>query len=381
MAAMVEAAYNEEMHFNNNSYAENIWTSTSTITSTKEEKQPTLTTEQLQELITQFQFLLVRNTNDDTVREQLDIILYQLTANQMTKEKKELLVIMYKLIGKTRDIHNGKGEYHLTNMMIIEWLQYYPNLARYAVKTIVSQVENHKSFGSWKDIKYLCLYIKNQTYYREHHPLIRYCIELINMQLRLDDGIIQASEVGQNPTISLAAKWAARESSGKFGWLNRPLAEDYFQEFMVTAKTPEKQRKASIKCQTHYRKLLSKLNKHLDTIQIKQCAQKWATIDHSKTTSITLKNQAKVLLNLTKNGEQRSEDPDRVACAENFQAFVEGQKKDKKDLSSVNSQRTNVFSDKGIDAVKECTPWLLFISSLNKPEYKCLEDTIRRELV
>jgi uncharacterized protein with von Willebrand factor type A (vWA) domain len=367
MAAIIEAmenkvARNEERQFGENGHAEYTWssvanvsvanisvacTSTSVANVSAAPKQPSITIEQLQELITQFQFQLVRKGDINTMKTQLNTILTQLTANQMTQEKKELLVIMYKLIGQTRDIHNGKGEYNLANMMILEWFNYYPSLARYAVKTFVetNQDEKHKAFGSWKDIKYLCLYIKNKSSTActvleeaqghtdtQTHPLIQYCTELINKQLKLDDSIIQVSEVRENSTISLAAKWTARQTSGKFGWLNKPLAEDYFKEYMLTAKSQEQQKRASMKCQTHYRKLLSKLNKHLDTIQIKQCAQTWTTIDHAKTTSITLKNQTKALLNITKKGEQRSEDPDRVACAEKFKAFVESQKKEGKEM-------------------------------------------------
>jgi hypothetical protein len=49
-------------------------------------------------------------------------------------------------------------------------------------------------------------------------------------------------------------------------------------------------------------------------------------------------------------------------------------------MSGFNSQLLNEFCDKGIDALREYTPWLIFVSSLNKPEYQCLEDAIRREL-
>jgi hypothetical protein len=330
----------EKKQIGENGHAEYAWASTSTSTSTSTSVSTTnvstnnvMTADQIKELITQFQFQLVRNANIDTMRKQLNTILTQLTDNELTQEKKELLVIMYKLIGQTRDLNNGKGEYNLANMMILEWFQYYPQLAKFALSTFVETIQDqkHKAFGSWKDIKYLCLYIKNAST-STNHPLIQYSIELMNKQLKLDETILRNSEAGQTPILSLAAKWAARESSGKFGWLNKPLAEDYFKEFMDTAKTPEQQKRASAKCQTYYRKLLVKLNKYLDTIQIKQCTQRWAEIDHAKTTSITLKNQTKALLNLKKNGEERSHDPDRIECAANFRAFIETQKKEGKEL-------------------------------------------------
>ena len=343
-----------------NGVAEYAWISVSESVSksVSESVSNTMTTDQVKELITQFQFQLVRNANIDMMQTQLNTILHFCTfktppsvavmsergdadcavekckgITQLTQEKKELLVIMYKLIGQTRDINHGRGEYNLANMMILEWFNYFPELAKFAVKTFVETIQDqkHKAFGSWKDIKYLCLYIKNQCH-STNHPLIQYGIELINQQLKLDETILQNSEIGQTPILTLAAKWVARESSGKFGWLNRPSAEHYFQEYMGTAKTPEQQKNASNKCQTHYRKLLVKLNKYLDTIQIKQCAKTWSMIDHAKTTSITLKNQTKALLNVTKNGEQRSKDPDRIECAENLRAYVKSQNKEGKEM-------------------------------------------------
>jgi hypothetical protein len=67
-----------------------------------------------------------------------------------------------------------------------------------------------------------------------------------------------------------------------------------------------------------FRKICSGLNRELDTVQIKQCGKVWASIDHSRTTSMTNSRQKKAFLNVTKAGKQRSEEDDRVVCAENY---------------------------------------------------------------
>jgi len=147
------------------------------------------------------------------------------------------------------------------------------------------------------------------------HPLIQYAIQLVNDQLKLD-----AAPDAKN--ISLLAKWAPREKSS-FGWLYESLACDYFREILETATTDERQRRAVLKCKTQYRKLLSSLNKKIDTTQVKQCGKKWSEIDFAKVTSITIAKQKKAFLNKKKDESVRfPDDQDRVECSEHFQARI-----------------------------------------------------------
>ena len=123
--------------------------------------------------------------------------------------------------------------------------------------------------------------------------------------------------------ISLVAKWAPREKS-QFSWLYNALATNYFSDFLTTAKTDEQQRKAILKCKTEYRKLLSSLNKHIDTLQIKQCGKEWSAIEFNKVTSISLNKQKKAFLNIKKNGDVRCPDSsDRITCAANFTSHIQ----------------------------------------------------------
>jgi len=122
--------------------------------------------------------------------------------------------------------------------------------------------------------------------------------------------------------ISLLARWTPREKSS-FGWLYESFATDYFSQYMDTANTHARYIKATLKCKTEYRKVLSSLNKQLDTLQIKQCGKKWSKIDFNRVTSISNTKQKKAFLNIKKNGEIRHpEDEDRIICAENFRARI-----------------------------------------------------------
>jgi hypothetical protein len=158
--------------------------------------------------------------------------------------------------------------------------------------------------------------VKNQTH-DENHPLIQQAISIVNAQLRKDMDYLVYEDV------SLAAKWVAREGSS-FYWLFTPLATDYFSEYMITAKTASSHANATLKCKTQYRKMLSKLNKIIDTIQIKQCDKKWADIRFTTVTSITLAKQNKAFMNIKQNGAVRHADsPDRIECANNFKSHIQ----------------------------------------------------------
>lgn len=325
-----------------------------------------------QELIVQFNFQCVRT--DKTKIASLALILrglLQVLSNQSLDESakdKDNLRLLYALIGQTRDVIDGKGEYTLAYMMILTWYEFFPELAVFALRSFVSDEIHTQAhpYGSWKDIKYLCAYIKDQTK-DQHHPLIHQAIDIMNEQLRTDS---------THTTPTLAGKWVARQGNVKFGWLFKQMAERYFPQYIESAKNvpltarAETLKKASLKSRTEYRKLCSTINRRLDTIQIKQCANEWSHIDHSKTTSITVTKQKKAVLNVTKKGDQRSDTEDRIQCAENFKAYIETLK------TEVKGARVGMvdFTKSGLELL---TPWSLLTESLEKPRY----DVLRQHIV
>jgi Mg-chelatase subunit ChlD len=215
--------------------------------------------------------------------------------------------IMFRLLGQTRDIIDGKGEYTLAYMQLAVWWKHYPDLAGFAFECFV--VGPSHPFGSWKDVKGMIKYMEQK---KTGDQLIAYAIKLLNSQLKEDI----TAEVP-----SLAAKWAPREKSSHANLFSK-LAFDFYSDYLISAKSQEMLRRAETKAKMDYRKLISALNRKLDTVQIKQCANTWSEIDPAKQTSITMHKQKKAFLNKTKNGEQRSNSQDRIVCAANFEEFA-----------------------------------------------------------
>jgi Mg-chelatase subunit ChlD len=274
------------------------------------------------ERILQLSFQLTRTTSDyqiDNLAQITDQILTQLTCNYNMKkiersEYIEHISIMFRLVGHTRDIVDGKGEYTLSYMLLSVWYKHNPSLALFAFQCfiynngIIGNSEGHP-YGSWKDIKYMIKYMEQHNTGEE---LIEYAIKLMNSQIRMDE---------YSETPSLAAKWVPREKSA-FGFLFEKIAKNYFTEYIDTAKTNSSRFKAMTKAKMDYRKIISRLNRQLDTVQINQCANTWSLIEPSKQTSITMHKQKKAFLNKTKNGEQKNASDDRIQCAKNFEDFA-----------------------------------------------------------
>jgi hypothetical protein len=299
MAAMVQALdYNTPTQYGEKGHQEYTWS------------------HHLQEQILQFSFQVTR-TNDKesvaTLSRQLNLILTTLKTHTICEVTREYLSILYRMIGHTRDIIDGKGECELTYMMIHTWYDFYPELAIFALRCLVDLGKNIHQYGSWKDLKYFYRYCQSVGC-RNNHPLLQKCILLTNEQLRIDS-------TSENP--SLLAKWVPREDSA-FGAQFEPLATNYFAEYMNTAKTDESVAKAIKKCKTKYRILLTTLNLKLHTTQIDQCGGTWAKINFNKVTSITLAKQKSAFLNKTTAGVPRFPDSsDRNECAVHFKEHIE----------------------------------------------------------
>lgn len=281
----------------------------------------------IKEKIVQFHFQLIRTDEEGIKNLQLilkDILLllkHNINFGCISKKQiaKEYLTVIYCLIGQTRDIIDGKGEYNLAYMMIYTLYDFYPSLAKFALKCFVQfEDENIHPYGSWKDIKYFCRFCKNNSLLKNSdHPLIEYALQLINKQLKND-----YNNYLNKKNISLLAKWIPREKSS-FGYLYQNLAINYFDNYLNTAKTDIQLKKAILKCKTEYRKLLSLLNNEIETLQIKQCSQQWSKINFDKVTSISIAKQKKAFLNINKNGEVRFPfNNDRIECCEHFKSRI-----------------------------------------------------------
>ena len=228
-----------------------------------------------------------------------------MSAIMSREEYIEYMSIMYRMIGFTRDIVEGKGEYSLAYMLVDVWYSHYPELAFFAFKHFVLAPDGTMPYGSWKDIKYF--YKTNKT-----SPIVNYGVNLMINQIRLDIN-------SENP--SLAAKWVPREKS-QYGELFTEIATNYFSEYIMTANTELSRINAINKAKMNFRKIISSINRKLDTVQIKQCDNNWSNIEPVKQTSITMHKQKRAFFNVDRKGNQRSNLEDRIICANNFKEFA-----------------------------------------------------------
>lgn len=268
----------------------------------------------IREKIFQFQFQLTRTHDMKTIqyleRVAQDILIILCLHEEIALE---YMILFYKIIGHTRDIVDGKGEYLLTYMLICVWYEFYPELAFFALDCLVD-MEESQPYGSWKDIKYFCNYAVFVRMFPENHPLILHCIRMVNGQLKKD-------MVGLNKPISLVAKWIPREKSNKFGWLFHHLANDFF--IYTKTASPKNMGKAILKSNTDYRKIISALNAKLNTLEIKQCNKEWDKINFQQVTSIALIKQANAFLNIKSNGESKESPEMRKECADRFKMYIQ----------------------------------------------------------
>tara|TARA_B100001093_G_scaffold516247_2_gene594581 strand:- start:100 stop:1884 length:1785 start_codon:yes stop_codon:yes gene_type:complete len=292
---------------------------------------------EVQEMIVQLQFQLTRCDDNQLINLKLKFIqiLERIFDNYLICKNNELIKIIYKIIAHTRDIKNGKGEYNLSYMLLDELYKISKNkkyksisvniekLSFEMLKEFVNKKYDHP-YGSWKDIKYILNYrtdVKCRNFGLTNRD--SFYIEALNIiceQLKKD--------TKNKNNLSLVAKWIPREKSDKFGWIAKDIAFTYYKEWLVNNNVNDyaKNKSSERKALTHFRQLISSLNKDLHTPQINQCNKTWSNIDFNKNvTSITLQKQRNAFQGVNKQGKIRMDiqgDNDRLLCRENFIKYI-----------------------------------------------------------
>jgi hypothetical protein len=341
---------------------------------------------EFQESILQLSFQLTRTTDSATHKnlgnKYYDLINNVFNTPTYTKQKRvEYISILYKMMLQTRDMIAGKGEYTLFYVLLGEWVRFANTTTTTKTKpqeiteiliekaiTSLIQLENFDHpYGSWKDFKYLLNYLRDHVATEEQRqektytewPTFKFIVQFLTYKLREE-----TLKDTNTESLSLISKWLPRESSNKFGWQTPYIAYDYFNSWIKTAKTEEKQAAAKRKCLTHFRKLIADYNHKLKTIQINQCAKDWSGIDFSKqATSITIARQKKAFQYITKAGKLRGDNSDRLKCKSNFEAYVESCKNGERSIKgnrvginelvkeAINISRNGMSSTTDVDTV------------------------------
>ena len=325
----------------------------------------------LSEKIVQFYFQLVRTKDMTSLENQLSTMLGIIKGNE-DKYLNELCML-YKIMGNTRDIEEGKGEYSLSFMQIYVWYQFYPTLAKdmiiYFVSNYTVGEKMVKPMGSWKDLKYLCNYIAGRDDLLKdsvlspgdqdgdfetpmNHDLFKFIICLYKNVINHEWDIYQTSRQLDtqsaeykefvNNKFTLACKWVPREKSKKFGWINKYIAYEIFgDKFLNTSKTESSMTRARLKCIINLRKRLSAINKAIDTAQIKMCSREWRNLNFNRVTSLTLRKNKLAIQNVNKNKQQRSNDIDRISCAVKYKSHLEASVTDS--TKKIHGKKCNVY--------------------------------------
>ena len=289
--------------------------------------------------IVQYFFQLVRTDDTTKMEKILNDILLDIKHYEFSNMKN--FVHLYKLIGQTRDIIAGKGEQDLAFMQLWVWWQHYPKLAEYAFEQMVvlnGDVNSHP-YGSWKDIKYWCRYVKKRSGNRDH-PLIEKALTIAIVQLNRDLKIYQENSINKKK-ISLISRWLPREKSS-FGWVFKKMALKMYGSFLDTAQSSEQTQKAKLKAYITLKKQLVRLSSFIDTPQIKMCDDRWHELEFNNVTTQTLRINRRSIMNLNKDNTTRSKKKDRKNCAENYYAHREASKVDPK-RHKIHGNRANVY--------------------------------------
>ena len=271
-----------------------------------------------------FHLIRIQNYSEFTCFSNRYDTVLRLLKQQMEVDRKSTLphlILFYKLIANIRDIHHGKGEHDISYMMIWKLYRFFPTLAIYMIHRFVQPTtQQYYVYGSWRDIKYLCDFVKNNSRFQENDYLIQVCVELINFQLKQDLSTWKCSANSMDRRfISNVAKWIPRENN-KFGWLFDILAKDWgktqYPHIMKSALEFTSQIKANIKYKQLYRKNVSYLNKALDTIEIKLCAERRLLIEPH---NITLCNVAKY----QNVAFYDSDDDEKIKCSQQITDYFQ----------------------------------------------------------
>tara|TARA_B100001093_G_scaffold136049_1_gene128577 strand:+ start:15880 stop:17565 length:1686 start_codon:yes stop_codon:yes gene_type:complete len=188
---------------------------------------------------------------------------------------------LFTLVAFTRDSFIGLGEHDLFYSFIFTLFEFYPSFSTSAIDWVVKPLKHdlyNQNLGCWRDIKFICQLVYQNSHMKTEHPIILHCVHIINKQLHYD---IETWKFSKNCYsiyhISNVAKHIPREKT-KFSWLFQLLAIDWVKThqpyiFKFTHSDTSYQ-KAVAKSKRTYRKIIAYLNKHLSTPEIYICRKK-----------------------------------------------------------------------------------------------------------
>ena len=243
--------------------------------------------------------MLVRGLTAEKVAAGMEAVLAMPTMAAL----EDLCVLLF----QTRNIRGGKGERALAYDMLVA-LDKKQHALSLALLPLFSK------YGCWRDLFKLA----------ENKAFTEAVMDLVVKQFALDN----AAVVTEGGKVSLLAKWAPREKSH-----GAPLAKLLAKRLFADSLVVSEKLKA-------YRKMVSALNKHIDTVEIKMCDRHFADIEPGHVPGRALQKYRRAFLNEASTwqdgkrvqrpgGEDRSSEYDRVEAGRHFsEHFAAGAKGD-----------------------------------------------------
>jgi Domain of unknown function (DUF2828) len=218
---------------------------------------------------------------------------------------------------QTRDVRGGKGERVVALELFAVMAERFPATAQ-ALLPLLSE------FGSWRDMFYLMVH---------HEHLKSGAMAVVSKQFWADRAAMKAKKspsllaegckegsatpslslLAEGRSLSLLAKWMPREKAQTFKAVYRYIIKSLYPDLETEARSRQ------------YRKHVSEMNKALQTTEIKMCGKEWAMIKPGQVPGRCLMKNKDAFYNIKdKKGKktQRSTDPDRINCAENFREHM-----------------------------------------------------------
>jgi hypothetical protein len=202
------------------------------------------------------------------------------------------------LVFHGRNVRGGKGERTLSLILLERLFQIKPELIEHLLPL-------WPQYGSWRDMRVLM-----DTY------LCAAATVCFATKLREDRALTEGKP-------SLCAKWAPREGKSSDA-AARVLAKYMFPKDSIDSQLAQ------------YRRFISPLNKAIKTVEIAMSARSFASIEPKTVPGRAQKLYGRAFLNLDSTyrdhhltrarGLPRSQDPDRLTCAEHFGAYYEAAK-------------------------------------------------------
>lgn len=220
-----------------------------------------------QDIFTSF-FNALSNSKSTTsitiLKQQFELLFASIFLDSESTNMTNMTNLFYKLIAYTRDI-KGLGHYTHSYMLVVELFKFGNKYEREVNKDAI-QTNAYlllemfaKKYGSWKDIKYfLNYYVEDQRKDKKRDLgndfFIKKIVKMVCEQMKAEPN-------------SVNAKWLPREKSNKFGWLTPLFAREYYSEWFSETMSPGQYKAATRKALTHFRQLISKLNKQFEASQ------------------------------------------------------------------------------------------------------------------